>query len=195
MHPAGGKHCPSLAAVGRRERRECCSWKLEFSLGVLCCPVRPTGELWIKRGIGKGAGSVVTDVLPFLPAPRSCLRAGNSKQPRIRAKQRIPLLCHRESLSASKLFVVSIPIVFSMFLEFIPHVPSFSLAPGPRFLGSDISHLPFLLLWEDRNVTKAWYELPLLLSSPVLPQPGLPTSSHFSLLPEIVSKCQKQILT
>ncbi|KAF2974534.1 hypothetical protein EK904_000489, partial [Melospiza melodia maxima] len=53
-----------------------------------------------------------------------------------------------------------------------------------QFLGSDISHLTFPLLWENGSVAKAWQELPLLLSSPILPQPGLPTPSHFSLLPE-----------
>lgn len=45
---------PILDNCGKKERREYCSWKLEFSLGVLCCPVRSTGELRNEREMGRG---------------------------------------------------------------------------------------------------------------------------------------------
>lgn len=143
---------PVLGSCRKEERREYCSWKLGFGLGVLCSPVRATVELRMERGLGRGLISSHR-----CPSPSSSSKEllkgwkfqtskdwGNS------------LLCRRESSSASERFAVSIPIVFSMFLEFIPVVPLFSLASGPRFLGSDISHLPFPPFWEYGSVAKAW---------------------------------------
>lgn len=187
MDPAGGKHCPSLAAVGRRRGGNIAtgSWS-----PLLSSQIR-WGVMDRKRD-GKGAGSVVTDVLPLLPAPRSCLRAGNSRQPRIRAIPGFVRGNHHQPPSAlSSPFSLCFPCFLSSYLLWL--CPPWLQVPD--FWDQTSPSLPFLLPWEYRSVVKAWYELSMLLSSPVLPQPGLPTSSHFSLLPEIISKCQKQILT
>lgn len=81
MDPAGGKHCPSLAAVRRRRGRNIAAGSLDsvWEFFALHSGVKD------QERNGRGAGSAVTDVLPLLPAPRSCVRAGNSKHPRIRA--------------------------------------------------------------------------------------------------------------
>lgn len=40
VHPAGGKHCPFLAAMGRMRGKKDCSWEVGLGLGVPCSPVR-----------------------------------------------------------------------------------------------------------------------------------------------------------
>lgn len=94
----------------------------------------------IHRGVtdrerdGKGAGAAVTDVLPLLPAPRSCLRAGSSKHPRIRA---IPCFVIGNHHQPPSTLPSPFPLFFPCFLSSYLFVPLFSVASGPRFLGSD----------------------------------------------------------
>lgn len=57
---------PILGSCGKKERKEYCSWKLGFSLGVLCSPVRSTEELWIKRWMGRGLDQHSLMFFPFL---------------------------------------------------------------------------------------------------------------------------------